>query len=245
MIKKIIKTYFITFHKYPALSFLLPALIAIVLILILPPQYGNNLLMTAMMAAIVHLVVVAVVAERHITASRLVGDTFDQGKKWFSVLVTKEKDKIILDHYVWATGQVFDIQKPESFLPSLESLVIIPVEITGKFRDTNLKFYGKLRLGLREGFDKVEVFDKLLEAQPGRKVLCLQKYLTDTFNKNNIKCQDEINEAISQHFANGSSENSLADTITGILSFPKKIFSNVILTEIIMEGVSFSFRSEK
>jgi len=152
-------------------------------------------------------------------------DDVDDRHYSFSILVTKDGQKIIVTKPIWRTGKQYFINTRAEFKSS----------VNGKFKNSLVSIPMSLSLKSNEKFDKLNLFDVLVKDQPHDDNLCLGVYMLNIFEKVNKSSQSKIDNIIGEYAQLKISDAELLNQVIEVLDFPEKLFPNVSDAKICLD----------
>jgi|GEM_PF-2055318 hypothetical protein len=176
----------------------------------------------------------------------------------FSVLVTKDNEKIIITEPIWKTGVKYIITR-ENFdlsinlreynydlkVEELNGTTKTYCSITGKYKNSLVKVPVILTLKYDGAFDKIELFDMLVKnCSPWERCGCiittkelsLNDYLKVAFKKANERNQPKFDEIISRYAQLLISDAEFLNELLDVVEFPERLFSCVVDTKICLDN---------
>ena len=170
-------------------------------------------------------------------------------EKYFTVLVFKEGQKILVDKPLWCKDlgsyEEYHVRVFANYGDCQAFATYFLFE--SKNGSLSMSFNANLKFSYFMP-DKLKIFDALFKKYSGDTYhsLHLTKYLKDIFKENN-NCQSEIDKFYAQYLKGEISEHVLLDDILSLLTFPKEtLFDGIKIDEIYLSDLKFTnFHSKK
>jgi hypothetical protein len=180
---------------------------------------------------IFNLVLVYIIRNKYITTNERAGrDTL------FSVLVTEDGQKIIVDKPIWKKGKQYFINAQSDYTDNGGASTQISLEVGGNFEHTRVRSRTYVKLTFNKEFDKLELFEALIKEQPNNEYLCLGEYIFHIFEVSNKSAKLQIDNLVREYVESKISNVEFTHSVYDLLTFPEKLFSNVSDTKINLDG---------
>ena len=180
---------------------------------------------------ILQLLLIYIIKYQYITTNKGAGrDTL------FSVLVTEDGQKIIVNKPIWKKGKQYFVNAQSDYIDNGGTSTQISLEVGGNFEHTRVRSRTYVKLTFDKELNKLELFEALIKEQPNNEYLCLGEYIFHIFEVSNKSVKLQIDHLVREYVESKISNIEFTHGVFDLLTFPEKLFSNVSDTKITLDG---------
>ena len=225
--KKFIKNYFLFFSVSPVIFSIVFYVVYILFTAFVVHSHDttSNLLgvtielMIAAVIVFINFLAVELVILNYIT--RPISSSHKYANALFTVLVTKDGERLLLDKSLWAKGKKYFIFHPD-YTDCEDETIDFIFENESSYKNLTFIIDFKMSFYLSAPYDKLKLFDLLVAGYEDEERLDLGDYILSVFDDSNPNQQELVDQALSQFVE--SDPEALTDVAKKII-MPNDIFS--------------------